>query len=142
VSGFGPVSRPDYYGNPAGLTDEAAVVRAIYDAFARRDVEAVIALTSPDCVLDFRGTGRVTGRTEPYRGHDGVREYFADVARVWEELVLHPDDLRVIPGAVIVIGHITGRHHGVDEHRASMWTWHVADGRATSVNVSELGRLD
>ena len=134
------MARPDYYGNPAGLTDEADVVRAIYDAFARRDVEA--ALGSPlDCELDFAGTARLAGRSGPYFGHDGLREYFRDVERVWQELVLHTEDIRVIPGSVIVIGHITGRRQDVDVRRSSVWTWRVKDGRATSVKVADLGDL-
>jgi ketosteroid isomerase-like protein len=135
------VARPDYYGNPAGLTDEADVVRAIYAAFARRDVEAAIGLLSPDCELDLAGTSRLAGRVGPYRGHDGMREYFRDVEQVWEELVLHTDDIRVIPGSVIVIGHITGRRDGRDVRRSSVWTWRVKDGRAVSVKVADLGDI-
>jgi ketosteroid isomerase-like protein len=135
------VARPDYYGNPAGLTDEADVVRAIYDAFARRDVEGALGYVSPDCELDFAGTSRLAGRTEPYRGHAGLREYFADVARLWQELVLHAEDYRIIPGSVIVIGHVTGKREGLDIRRSSVWTWRVKDGRATSVKVADLGDL-
>ena len=50
------MSRPEYYGNPAGLTNEIDIVRAIYAAFARRDVEGALAYLSPDCELDLRGT--------------------------------------------------------------------------------------
>jgi ketosteroid isomerase-like protein len=135
------VSRPDYYGNPAGLTDEAGVVRAFYDAFARRDIEAALLVTSPDCELDFAGTARLAGRSEPYRGHAGLRDYFADVERVWQDLVLHAEDFRIIPGSVIVIGHITGRREGLDVRRSSVWTWRVRAGRATSVKVADLGDL-
>ena len=135
------MARPDYYGNPAGLTDEADVVRAIYEAFARRDVETMIGYLSPDCELDLAGTSRLAGRSGAYRGHDGAREYFRDVERVWEELVLHTEDIRVIPGSVIVIGHVTGKRQGLDVKRSSVWTWRVKDGRATSVKVADLGDL-
>ena len=135
------MARPDYYGNPAGLTDEAEVVRAIYEAFARRDVETMVGYLSPDCELDLAGTSRLAGHVGPYRGHDGMREYFRDVERVWEELVLHTEDIRVIPGSVIVIGHITGRRQGLDVKRSAVWTWRVRDGRATSVKVADLGDL-
>ena len=64
--------RPDYYGNPAGLTDDIEVVRAIYTAFARRDVEGALAFVSPDCVFEMKGTAERIGRTEPYRGHAGA----------------------------------------------------------------------
>ena len=135
------MARPDYYGNPAGLTDEAEVVRAIYDAFARRDVAGMLDYLSADCELDFAGTARLAGRTGPYRGHDGAREYFADVERIWQDLVLHAEDFRIIPGSVIVIGHITGRRQGLDVRRSSVWTWRVRDGRAASVKVADLGDL-
>ena len=74
------MSRPDYYGNPAGRTQDIDVVRAIYAAFNARDIEAALAYIAPDCELDLRGTAARIGRTEPYRGPDGLRQYFADVA--------------------------------------------------------------
>src|SRR3954451_13934213 len=133
------MSRPDYYGNPSGLTHDADAVRAIYVAFATRDPEAAVPHVAEDCELHLRGTSALTGRSEPYRGHDGVREYFADVAAVWDELVLGADDFRVMPGVVIVLGHVSGRRAGVAVERSVMWTWHLRDGRATSVRVADTG---
>jgi ketosteroid isomerase-like protein len=136
------VGRPDYYGNPAGLIDEIEVVKGIYAAFERRDVEAAVALVSADCELHFEGTARLAGRSEPYRGHPGMREYFGDVGRYWEDLVLHADDYRAVPGSVIVLGHITGRRAGLDVRRSSVWTWRVRDGLAVSVKAADLGDLN
>ena len=113
------MSRPDYYGNPAGVTSDIDVVRAIYAAFAARDVEGAIAFLAPDCELHLRGTQARIGREEPYRGHDGMREYFADVERTWEDLVLFADDFRAIPGAVVVMGHVEGRVDGEPVKRRS-----------------------
>lgn len=135
------MARPDYYGNPAGLTEEIETVRALYDAFERRDVDAMLAAISDDCELFLEGTARLAGRTEPYRGHAGLREYLADVERLWEELVLHATDYRAVPGSVIVMGHITGRREGLDVRRASVWTWKVTAGRATSVKAADLGDM-
>ncbi len=135
------MERPPYYGNPAGITDDIALVRAFYAAFARRDVEAALAFLTPDCELHLEGTARVTGRTEPYVGHDGIRRYFADVARVWEELELHADDFRLIPGSVIVIGHVTGRTGGEAIRRSSVWTWHLRNGKVWKVRASDMGAL-
>jgi ketosteroid isomerase-like protein len=135
------VGRPDYYGNPAGVSEEIEIVKAIYAAFARRDPEAVTALVSEDCELHFEGTARLAGRSGPYRGHAGLREYFADVATQWEELILHADDFRAVPGSVIVLGHITGRRAGQAVQRSSVWTWRVEGGRATSVKAADLGEM-
>jgi ketosteroid isomerase-like protein len=136
------VERPPYYGNPAGLTDDVAIVRAFYAAFARRDVEAALEHLSADCELHLEGTARITGRTAPYVGHDGIRRYFADVAEVWQELELHTDDFRLIPGSVIVIGHVTGRAGDELVRRSSVWTWHLRDGKAWKVRASDMGVLE
>ena len=133
------MSRPDYYGNPAGVTSDIDVVRGIYTAFAARDLQGMLALLSPDCELHLRGTQARIGREEPYRGHEGMREYYADVERTWEELVLFADDFRAIPGAVVVMGHIEGRIRGEPVNRRSVWTWKVKDGKATEVKVADLG---
>ena len=135
------VARPDYYGNPAGLSEEIDVVKAVYDAFARRDRARMAELLTDDCELYLEGTARVAGRAGPYKGHDGMREYFADVERLWEELVLHADDFRAVPGSVIVMGHITGRRQGLAVRRSAVWTWKVRGGRATSVKAADLGDL-
>ena len=131
--------RPDYYGNPTGNTDDIDVVRGIYAAFAARDIDAAIAYLAPDCVLHLKGTADRIGRTEPYRGHEGMREYFADVARSWEDLTIYAEDFRGIPGAVVVMGHIEGRMAGEPLRRTSVWTWKVQDGKATEVRVADTG---
>jgi ketosteroid isomerase-like protein len=135
------MSRPEYYGNPAGLTDDLQVVQAIYAAFARRDLEGALAFLAPDCELHAVGTATAAGRSSPYKGHDGVRAYFADVAAVWEELVLHAEDFRVVPGSVIVIGHVTATRGGERMYRSIVWTWQLRHGLAQSVRVSDMGPL-
>ncbi len=135
------MARPDYYGNPAGLVDEIEVVRGLYEAFERRDLDAMLAAFSDDAELHFEGTARLAGRSQPYRGHQGLREYLVDVERLWDELVLHATDYRAVPGSVIVMGYITGRRQGLDVRRSSVWTWKVSGGRATSVKAADLGDL-
>jgi ketosteroid isomerase-like protein len=133
------VSRPDYYGNPAGVTSDIDVVRAIYAAFAARDLDRAIELLSPDCELHLRGTQDLIGREEPYRGHAGMREYYYDVERTWEELTLFANDFRAIPGAVVVMGHVEGRLDGQPVRRGAVWTWKLHAGKATEVRVADLG---
>lgn len=50
-------------------TENAAFARAIYDAFNRKDFDAVLAMTAPDVEIVNVGWG-VT-----YSGHDGFREF-------------------------------------------------------------------
>lgn len=127
------------YGDPGDAAREIATVRAAYDAVARRDVDSVLRHAAEDIELHLRGTGERAGRAGPYRGADGVREWFADVDRIWDELVLHADDVRAAAGAVVVFGEIEGRRGDERVRRAVMWTWTLQDGRVTSVRANDLG---
>ncbi len=133
------MERPDYYGNPAGLTADIDVVRAIYAAFAARDLDGALVFVAPDCEIHLEGTARRIGRELPYMGHDGMRQYFADVERYWDELEIHAEDFRVIPGSVIVMGHVTGVAGGEAIRRSAVWTWRVRDGKAVHVRVADMG---
>lgn len=130
---------PGAYGNPGSREGEVDTVRAIYEAFARRDVEAALAFLSDDCEFYPQGTSALTGRAEPYRGHAGVRAYFADAASVWDDLTLVASDVRAAAGSVVVFGHVTGTARGVPVRRRVLWTWQVRDGRAISMRVNDLG---
>jgi ketosteroid isomerase-like protein len=135
------VERPDYYGNPAGLTDDLAVVRKVYAAFSARDIDRALEAFDPECEVHLEGTGRAIGRTAPYLGHAGLRDYFGDVARVWDALELHADDFRVVPGSVVVMGSVSGRRDGADIRRAVVWTWRLRERRVVFLRVADMGDL-
>ena len=71
------------------MAENADIVRRAFEAFSRRDLSALLAISDPE-VEFMPATARVAGRGEPYRGHDGLRTYLADVARVWQELRSEP----------------------------------------------------
>lgn len=60
--------------------------RRIYAAFNARDVDALVALCDPGIVIRS-AFGAVSGSA--YHGHDGVRQWQADLAEAWG------DDIRV-----------------------------------------------
>jgi ketosteroid isomerase-like protein len=129
------VARPDYYGNPAGLVDEIEVVRGLYEAFERRDLEAMLAGFSEDADLHFEGTARLAGRAEPYRGHDGVRRYFRDVAEVWDELRVVPTEFRQNGDRVLVTGRVSARSPSRIVAGSTGWIWRLRDGVVEYVRV-------
>jgi ketosteroid isomerase-like protein len=133
---------PGGYGKPGRVEDEVATVRAIYEAFSRRDVEAALGHIAPDCELEVPGTAELTGQPGPYRGPDGVRQYFADAERVWTELTLHADDVRAASNGVVVFGHVEARAGGQAVHRRVVWLWQMRDGKAVRVRANDLGDLD
>jgi ketosteroid isomerase-like protein len=135
-------SRDFEYGNAGAWGHEVTIVREIYEAFARRDLEAVLAHCADDVVFSPQGTSQLAGRgVEPYRGHDGLRQYFADVERVWEELTLFGDDIRATAGGVVVFGHVEGAVDGRAFQVNVIWTWQVRDGKAVAIRATALGAL-
>ena len=128
------------YGNPAARQAEVDVVRAVYAAFARRDVEAALEHLDGDIEFVPAGTASLVGRAAPYTGHSGVREYFADAARVWDDLTLHAEDFRVSVGGVVVFGRIEGivSVTGKRFQAGAVWVWRVRDGKATSMRATSL----
>jgi ketosteroid isomerase-like protein len=131
-------SSDDPYGAPGDVGAEIGVVEAIYEAFARRDVEAALDHMAEDVELILPATASRSGRDLPYRGHDGVREYFADLAQVWQELLLRAADIRAISGAVVVFGSVQGRAGSELISRNVVWTWKLRDGQAVSVRANEM----
>ena len=134
-------AEPGLYGTPGWVDHEVATVRAIYDAFARRDVEGMLQHVAEDCTMEVPGTAELTGRTEPYRGPDGVRQYFADASAVWTELTLIADDIRAAADGVVVFGHVEGCHGGQEVRRRVIWVWQLRDGKAVRVSANDLGDM-
>lgn len=134
-----PASARADYGVPGDVAAEVATVQAIYDAFARRDLEGAMPHFSDDVELSLPQTAGRAGRDGPYRGHAGVRAYFGDLNRIWSELTLHADDIRAITGGVVVFGSIRGRVGDEEVRRQAVWSWKLRDGLAVSVRVNDLG---
>jgi ketosteroid isomerase-like protein len=112
-----------------------ATVKAVYAAFTRGDVDAALVHVAQDCEMRPEGTSRLTGRSV-YRGHDGIREYFADAARVWEQgLQIEPVDYRAVAGSVVVFGRIWGVTPGGPVEAEVVWVWKLRDGLLISGQV-------
>jgi ketosteroid isomerase-like protein len=110
------------------------VVKEVYAGFAARDMERVEAVLDPDAVF-VALTGGIIGRTEPYRGHDGMREYFRDVARVWDELVLTPREFEEVGDAILVTGRVSARSPSRMISGSTGWVWRVRNGLVVYVRV-------
>ena len=107
---------------------DVKVVEAVFAAFAERDVERALELSDPEIELTAV-TNDFAGRTESYRGHEGIRQYFRDVAEVWDDLRLTPRDYREVDGQVLVTGRVTARSAARIVDGSTGWIWRVRDGR-------------
>jgi ketosteroid isomerase-like protein len=116
------------------VATDIELVKAMFAAFAARDLETVLSLADPD--IEFTAvTGEHAGRTDPYRGHDGLREYFRDVAAVWEELRLTPREFREEGGLILVTGKVSARSQRRTVTGSTGWVWRVRDGKVVYARV-------
>lgn len=105
------------------------LVERLFDAFNRRDEEAIEALCDPG--MEFIPvTAEELGRSAPYVGPDGLREYFDDIGRVWDELLILPKQVESRGARVLVRGRVYLRSHelGIRDMPAA-WIWEIDAGR-------------
>jgi ketosteroid isomerase-like protein len=107
------------------------VVRRLFDAFAARDVVALLEIVDPE--IEFFGpTAMAVNEGRCYRGHDGMRRYLRDADALWEELDLDPQKLRVVGSHVVALGRVRARaRDGLEIDTAAAWVWRVEHGRVT-----------
>jgi serine phosphatase RsbU (regulator of sigma subunit)/ketosteroid isomerase-like protein len=126
ILAIGPTSsKPDLAPEP-----DRDLVERLFDAFNRRDIEAITELCDP--ALDFFpvGTAEAVGRTAPYIGPEGLRAYLNDIEQAWEDLQINPKVVERRGGSLLVRGrvYVRGRELGIRDMPAA-WIWDVADGR-------------
>ena len=101
------------------------LVERLFEAFNRRDAGEIEAVC--DEALDFFpvATAEAVGRTAPYVGPAGLRDYLGDVDRAWEELRVTPTSVERRNGSLLVGGrvHVRSRELGIrDVPMAWIWT--------------------
>jgi ketosteroid isomerase-like protein len=103
------------------------IVRKVFDAFVRRDVEAAIDVMALEVEFSAPATQALVEKSIAYEGHDGVREYFEDVARAWAELEVFLHEYHEVgDDRILVVGRVRGRgtaRHIVDE--PAQWAWRI-----------------
>ena len=124
----GAAMEPTSMAIPAQPLDEVEVIQAVFAAFAERDVEGVLRHADPEIVFSPQ-TADYAGRTEPYLGHQGLREYFRDVASVWDELRLTPSEFRQSGDTVLVTGRVSARSPARVIDGSTGWIWRLRERR-------------
>jgi ketosteroid isomerase-like protein len=112
--------------------------RLLFERFSRRDIPGLLALCDPE--LEFLPvTAMVAADGEPYRGHEGISRYMADVARVWEELTVEPTEFHRCAGdTVVAMGRVYAWGVGRVIDAPVGWVWRFGpDGRAVYGRVFE-----
>jgi ketosteroid isomerase-like protein len=104
------------------------LARKAFDAFDARDIETVLEFMDED--IEFLPvTANLTTGGVPYRGHDGMRSYMEDVARVWDDLRVYPNEFRDMGDTVVALGRMHGRGGGMIIDRPTGWLWRCRNGK-------------
>jgi ketosteroid isomerase-like protein len=111
------------------------LVSRLFDAFNRRDVAEIVELCD-ESMNFYAVTGEEVGREDPYTGPEGLREYMDDVATVWEELLITPDEVEQSGDRLLVRGRVfvRSRELGIRD-MPSAWIWELRDGRFVNGRV-------
>jgi ketosteroid isomerase-like protein len=103
-------------------------VRLFAEAVTGGDPEAAVAVSDPE--IEFLSVLAVSGRA--YHGHDGVRQYFADVAAAWSEWRVEVHRIASAPDGRVVIAmtmHFRGKESGAAFSDQTAHVWTIRDGK-------------
>ena len=109
------------------------VVRRLYEAIARRDSEAVLALYDPDVEWDMSGYPYGDMLTKRSRGHEGLRAFWRELYDAWESY--EHDCHELIDAGAHVISIVTdrgrGRTSGAEVEISAYGVWTVRERTIT-----------
>jgi uncharacterized protein len=109
-----------------------ALVRGVYEAFARGDIPAVLGAMAPDIVWN-EAENFPYADGNPYVGPDAiVAGVFARLGGDWDGFAALPEEYLDAGDTVIVLGHYGGTYKATGRP-LDAWmahVWRIADGRA------------
>ena len=86
------------------------------DAFNRRDIDAYLALVDDE----IQYTSRLAPMEGGYRGHAGIRRFWADLLGVWPDITAHLVELSAVGD--VTVGALELRGRGVGSDVPLQWT--------------------
>lgn len=108
-------------------SENLASVRAGYDAFARGDIDAVLAQMQDDIEWVTPDSTPLGGR---YHGKQEVLGFFGRLAELMEGLSVDPREYIESDDRVVVLCRITGRGRGGPADVEACHVWRMRDGKA------------
>jgi ketosteroid isomerase-like protein len=116
-------------------SENVELLQAMLDAYNERGVEAMLPYIGPD----FEVTVPPSLSVEPdtYRGHDGMRHYFATFADVMDEVRFEADVFFDAGDKVVAVTRLVAhaRETGLELEQNVVQVWTVSDGLAVRADV-------
>jgi ketosteroid isomerase-like protein len=116
------------------VRDDVETVRAAFDAFARRDADALAGLIHPDAELVTATPRRRVARLLSYEGHGGLQRLLEEVERDWSFYRVTLLEARHLePGVVLAEGTVVVSGAGGGFGSFAGWIITVSDRRIARV---------
>jgi ketosteroid isomerase-like protein len=103
-------------------------VRGFAEAISESDSDAALEFCHPE--IEFLSVLALGGQA--YRGHDGIRQYFADISSAWDEWRVEVHRVDTAPDgrvAIVMTMHCRGRESGTALAERTGHIWTLRDGR-------------
>ena len=111
------------------------ILRAVFQAFNDGDIERILQFMHPE--FEAVVPPELSAEPDVYRGHDGVRRYFATFAEAMDDVRFEPERFWDAGDAVVVAMRMTakGRQTSIPVEQRSGQIWTLRDGRAKSART-------
>jgi uncharacterized protein len=108
--------------------ENVEVIRQVFEAFNRGDLEGMLVHVAPD--QEFYPSGRFMDTQPVYRGHDGYTEFWNGFQAAWERITISTERIEDLGDRVLVLGtfHGKGRESGVEASTKAAWLVTMKDG--------------
>jgi ketosteroid isomerase-like protein len=116
-----------------------ALVRSLYDAQSRGDIDTYVSLLTDDFVLHIPGRSRIAG---DYRGGADVRRHFAEIARLSGgtfRTSIH--DVVAGDDHVVALVEATAEKDGQRVSLPRTHVWHVRGGRLSELWLQPMDQV-
>jgi ketosteroid isomerase-like protein len=112
-----------------------AALRRVIEAFNSGDLERILASAHPD--FEAVVPPEFSAEPDTYRGHEGLRRYFATFAEAMEDVRFEPGRMWDAGDLLVVEMRMTakGKQTGIPVEQRFPQTWRIRDGRALAVHT-------
>ena len=114
---------------------DVETVERMFAAFARRDIEAMVAEADPSIEIRPAVLGGLDGTV--YRGNAGIADFVADLDRAWREFRVEYGEYRDLGGRVLMLGRTIalGMESGVELDTRAGYLFDLRDGKVCGIRT-------
>jgi ketosteroid isomerase-like protein len=109
------------------------VVQRLFELFAEEGIEPALEVMHPDIVIEIPPD--MSAEPDTYRGHDGVRRYFAGFDGMLDEVSYEAVEIIPVGDAVVASARMSGRgvSSGLDVGIDAYVVHELADGKVVRI---------